>query len=80
MYGAYTDDKKEPKKDASGTWCSVYVGNLPYKVTEESLRYSIESTMSDGQGTVADVRIAEDKDTGRKRGFAFVDFVDKVSD
>ena len=50
-----------------------------YQVTEESLRYSIESTMVDGQGSVADVRLAEEQDTGRKKGYAFVDFVDVAS-
>lgn len=48
-------------------------------MTEESLRYSIESTMADGTGCVASVRLAEEQDTGRKKGYAFVDFVDVPS-
>ena len=35
--------------------------------------------MVDGQGSVADVRLAEEQDTGRKKGYAFVDFVDVAS-
>ena len=42
------------------------------QVTGESLRYSIESSM-------ADVRLAEEQDTGRKKGYAFVDFIDVPS-
>ena len=35
--------------------------------------------MADGAGCVADVRLAEEQDTGRKKGYAFVDFVDVPS-
>ena len=48
-------------------------------MTEESLRYSIESSLPDGTGCVADVRLAEEQDTGRKKGYAFVDFIDVPS-
>ena len=50
----------------------VVAGNLAYAVTDESLRYTLESALSDGAGTVADVRIAVNKETGLKRGFAYV--------
>ena len=49
------------------------------QVTGESLRYSIESSMADGTGCVAHVRLAEEQDTGRKKGYAFVDFIDVPS-
>lgn len=35
--------------------------------------------MAEGAGCVADVRLAEEQDTGRKKGYAFVDFVDVPS-
>ena len=35
--------------------------------------------MADGTGCVADVRLAEEQDTGRKKGYAFVDFIDVPS-
>jgi RNA recognition motif-containing protein len=35
--------------------------------------------MADGTGCVASVRLAEEQDTGRKKGYAFVDFVDVPS-
>lgn len=47
----------------------LYVGNLPFSTTEDSLRETF------GQcGTVTDVMIALDRQTGRSRGFGFVTF------
>lgn len=47
----------------------LYVGNMSFKTTEADLRNTF------GQfGTVTDVYIANDRETGRPRGFAFVTF------
>jgi cold-inducible RNA-binding protein len=47
----------------------LYVGNMSFKTTEDDLRNAF------GQfGTVTDVYIANDRETGRPRGFAFVTF------
>ena len=46
----------------------LYVGNLPYTATEEELQ-----TMFAGAGTVKTVTVVRDRDTGRSRGFAFVE-------
>ncbi len=47
----------------------LYVGNLPFSATDDSLRDLF------GQcGTVTDVMIALDRQTGRSRGFGFVTF------
>lgn len=46
----------------------IYVGNLSYQATEEELRELFES-----YGEVAEVNIITDRDTGRSRGFAFVE-------
>lgn len=45
----------------------LYVGNLSYDTTEESLRAAFSKA-----GTVVSVDIIKDRDTGRMRGFAFV--------
>jgi RNA recognition motif-containing protein len=58
----------------SGSWATVYVGDLPYKITDENLKFVVESTLSQGKGTVAAVRQSINKDTGLKRGFGYVDF------
>lgn len=45
----------------------LYVGNLSYGTTEDSLR-----TMFMKAGTVVSVDMIKDRDTGRMKGFAFV--------
>ncbi|HKX46063.1 MAG TPA: RNA-binding protein, partial [Planctomycetota bacterium] len=47
----------------------LYVGNLSYDTTEDSLR----AAFSQGGRTVKDVHIVSDRETGRPRGFAFVE-------
>ena len=47
----------------------LYVGNLPYNTSEDDLR-SLFSTY----GAVASVAIITDCDTGRSKGFGFVEF------
>ncbi len=49
----------------------LYVGNLPYSVTEADLRGLFEPA-----GAIASVAIITDRDTGRPRGFAFVEMAD----
>jgi RNA recognition motif-containing protein len=46
----------------------LYVGNLPYAVTELDLRDLFGSI-----GTVTDAKIVTDRETGRPRGFGFVE-------
>jgi RNA recognition motif-containing protein len=46
----------------------LYVGNLPFSTTEEDLQ-----TMFAQAGTVVSVSLIKDRDTGRSRGFAFVE-------
>jgi RNA recognition motif-containing protein len=47
----------------------LYVGNLSFNTTEDALRAAFEQF-----GTLTDVYIANDRETGRPRGFAFVTF------
>jgi len=46
----------------------IYVGNLPYDVTEEELREEFQA-----YGEVTSVSIMTDKFSGRPKGFAFVE-------
>jgi RNA recognition motif-containing protein len=45
----------------------LYVGNLSFQATTESLREAFAAC-----GEVADVHIVQDRDSGQSRGFAFV--------
>lgn len=46
----------------------LYVGNLPYTAKEESLKDHFSSA-----GSVASVKIIIDRETGRSKGFGFVE-------
>jgi cold-inducible RNA-binding protein len=47
----------------------LYVGNLSYSITEADLRDAFAAAGHD----VAEVKLVLDRDTGRPRGFAFVE-------
>ncbi len=46
----------------------IYVGNLPFSSTQEDLE-----ALFGRHGTVASVNVITDRETGRPRGFAFVE-------
>lgn len=46
----------------------IYVGNLGYETSEPELRQTFA-----GYGQVEDVSVIQDRDTGRSKGFAFVE-------
>lgn len=47
---------------------NIYVGNLPWGLSEEDLREAFEAF-----GEVVSIKIIKDKFTGRSRGFGFVE-------
>jgi cold-inducible RNA-binding protein len=47
---------------------NLYVGNLPHSTTEPQLR-----TLFEAHGKVERINIVLDKETGRSKGFAFVE-------
>ena len=47
---------------------SIYVGNLPFSVTEDALRDLFAQ-----HGEVHSVKLITDRETGRPRGFGFVE-------
>jgi RNA recognition motif-containing protein len=49
---------------------NLYVGNLPHSTTETDLR-----TLFQPHGDVEKISMVTDRDTGRSRGFAFVEMV-----
>ncbi len=50
---------------------SIYVGNLPFNATEDEVR-----DLFAAHGTVEAVRLMTDRETGRPRGFGFVEMAD----
>ncbi len=51
----------------------IYVGNLSYEVTEEDLRQEFVAF-----GEVTSVNVITDRDSGRPKGFAFVEMASKA--
>ncbi len=52
----------------------IYVGNLPYTVTNEEL-----AQLFAPYGQVGDVHVVMDRDTGRSKGFGFVELADDAA-
>ncbi|MCV2350317.1 RNA recognition motif domain-containing protein [Paucibacter sp. Y2R2-4] len=48
----------------------IYVGNLPYSVTDSSLRSNFAEF-----GSVSSARVMMDRETGNSKGFGFVEMV-----
>ncbi|MBW3584610.1 MAG: RNA-binding protein [Cyanobacteria bacterium 0813] len=54
---------------------SIYVGNLSYEVTSDDL-----SEVFDEYGTVSRVQVPMDRETGKMRGFAFVEMASEAEE
>ena len=50
---------------------NIYVGNLPYRISEDEIR-----DIFGAHGEVSSVKIIIDRDTGRSKGFGFVEMPD----
>jgi len=51
----------------------LYIGNLPYSVTEQILVDTFSQV-----GAVESAKVITDRDTGRSKGFAFVEMVEEA--
>jgi RNA recognition motif-containing protein len=54
---------------------SIYVGNLSYEVTQDDLNQTFAE-----YGTVKQVKLPTDRETGRLRGFAFVEMTNDAEE
>ena len=52
---------------------NIYVGNLAFRTTEDDLRQLFAE-----YGEVSSVKIISDRETGRSRGFGFVEMPDNA--
>lgn len=50
----------------------LFIGNISWKSTEEDLRKQFGRF-----GTIADLKLIEDKETGKSRGFGFISYEDR---
>ena len=57
---------------AADSMTSLYVGNLPFSATEEDLQVLFSQ-----YGEVAGIKLICDRETGRPRGFGFVEMSDE---
>ena len=53
---------------------NLFIGSLAYSTNDESLKAFFETI-----GEVKSARVATDRDTGRSRGFGFVEFADEAN-
>jgi RNA recognition motif-containing protein len=58
----------QPEKGKRRTMMNIYVGNLSYETTDETIRKAFESF-----GQVASARVIKDKYNGQSKGFGFVE-------
>lgn len=54
---------------------TIYVGNLPWAATEEDLINAFSQF-----GPVQSARVVTDRETGRSRGFGFIEVADEDAD
>jgi len=60
-------DDRDPQRSAR----SVFVGNISYECTEAQLRQTFAQV-----GTVTHIRMVTDHDSGRPKGYGFIEFAD----
>lgn len=53
----------------------IYVGNLPYNASEQDIQSLFQT-----YGTVHSVKLITDRETGRKKGFGFVEMDGETAD
>jgi len=70
-----SQQEKEPQKEYnSGTWPELFVNNLSYKTTDESMKKYFSK-----YGEIESTKIVHDKETGRPKGVGFCKFCDPSS-
>jgi hypothetical protein len=60
--------RRDPWSIGVDEYVKIYVGNLSFKATDDDLRAAFEP-----YGEVVSARVIKDKETGRSRGFGFVE-------
>lgn len=66
--GTTPGSTNESAEQLAGATVTLYVGNLPYKANEDAVKVLFQKF-----GQVHNVRLMKDRQTGRRRGFGFVE-------
>jgi RNA recognition motif-containing protein len=74
IYKRLSESKSLHPND-SGDFMSIYVGNLSYEVTSDDLNEVFAE-----YGTVSRVQVPMDRETGKMRGFAFVEMASEAEE
>ena len=69
---AETPTTTQTVADYKGETTTLYVGNLPYRANEDAVKELFQRF-----GVVVNVRLMKDRQTGRRRGFGFVEVAAK---
>ena len=81
---AFSDDSKDEHSDElslfssreyTGETKTIYVGNLPYRANEAAIRKLFSE-----YGQVLSVRLVKDRETGKRKGYGFVEMPADVTD
>ncbi|MDP5151115.1 RNA recognition motif domain-containing protein [Rheinheimera baltica] len=72
--GSVSEPSSEAKTvtEYKGETTTLYVGNLPYRANEDAVKELFQRF-----GVVINVRLMKDRQTGRRRGFGFVEVAAK---
>jgi RNA recognition motif-containing protein len=74
-YGRSDDDtSKEKRVQTYMAQQNLFIGSLAYSTTDDSLKAHFEQI-----GEVASARVITDRDTGRSKGFGFVEYTDEAN-
>ena len=72
--GRFQSTRKVSYTRRNNDECSIYIGNLSFRTTEMNLGRLFEK-----YGDIKNVKIIEDRETLRSKGFGYVEFEDKES-
>lgn len=73
--GASSSAAPSAMTNYKGDTTTLYVGNLPYRANEDAVKELFQRF-----GVVVNVRLMKDRQTGRRRGFGFVEVAAKDGD
>lgn len=74
MVDLTTKRSKEKRVPSTMAQQNLFIGSLAYSTTDDSLKAHFEQI-----GEVASARVITDRDSGRSKGFGFVEFVDEAN-